>query len=71
MLKKTIFLLFLISTLSSCASSQDEFHNKDLWDKYQKRNSHLTYSDTFSKLENAQEHHKSYFNYTPYGADFK
>ncbi|QIW10371.1 hypothetical protein [Francisella sp. LA112445] len=71
MFKRIIFILFIASTLSSCASTEDEFHNKDLWDKYHKRNSHLTYSDTFSKLKTAQENHKSYFNYTPYGADFK
>ena len=70
-IKFVLFILFVISILSSCASTKDEFHNKDLWDKYHKRNAHLTYVESLSKLETAQEHHKSYFDYTPYGADFK
>ncbi|MED7819273.1 MULTISPECIES: hypothetical protein [unclassified Francisella] len=71
MFKKTVFLLFIISILSSCTSSENEFYNKDLWDKFHKKNSKTTYNQSLSKLETAQENHKSYFNYSPYGADFK
>lgn len=68
MLNKALILLFLIITLSSCADSKDKFYNKNLWDKYHKKNSSTTYNKSLSKLERAQKNHKSYFNYTPYGA---